>query len=129
MTTHVFIVDDTTFKYHLEYMFAGTGAKENDVDFNNLPTTKLHYSTENNLVGMMADGCRIRRNDLIIFYLQAVSSKKKNGHDGMFFGVFQAVDDCIFIDGNDKNQFLKKNLGKSLTCRLKRRPYEVYAKG
>jgi hypothetical protein len=110
-------------------MFAGTGAKENDVDFNNLPTTKLHYSTENNLVGMMADGCRIRRNDLIIFYLQAVSSKKKNGHDGMFFGVFQAVDDCIFIDGNDKNQFLKKNLGKSLTFRLKIRPYEVYSKG
>ena len=26
MTTHVFIVDDNTFKYHLEYMFAGTGA-------------------------------------------------------------------------------------------------------
>ena len=28
MTTHVFIVDDNTFKYHLEYMFAGTGAKK-----------------------------------------------------------------------------------------------------
>ncbi len=27
MTTHVFIVDDNTFKYHLEYMFAGTGGK------------------------------------------------------------------------------------------------------
>ena len=24
--THVFIVNDTTLKYHLEYMFAGTGA-------------------------------------------------------------------------------------------------------
>lgn len=24
--THVFIVDTKTFKYHLEYMFAGTGA-------------------------------------------------------------------------------------------------------
>jgi len=27
-TTHVFIVDTYTFKYHLEYQFAGTGAKE-----------------------------------------------------------------------------------------------------
>ena len=36
MTTHVFIVDDTTFKYHLEYMFAGCGAKEKVVDFNNM---------------------------------------------------------------------------------------------
>ena len=25
-TTHVFIVDTNTFKYHLEYLFAGTGA-------------------------------------------------------------------------------------------------------
>ena len=33
MTTHVFIVDSTTFKIHLEYLFAGTGAKDNKVDF------------------------------------------------------------------------------------------------
>lgn len=26
-TTHVFIVDDKTFKVHLEYLFAGTGGK------------------------------------------------------------------------------------------------------
>ena len=25
MTTHVFVVDENTFKYHLEYKFAGTG--------------------------------------------------------------------------------------------------------
>ena len=35
MTTHVFIVDETTFKCHLNYLFAGTGAKDKDVDFNN----------------------------------------------------------------------------------------------
>lgn len=28
MNTHVFIVNGQTFKYHLEYMFAGTGASE-----------------------------------------------------------------------------------------------------
>ncbi|MFH1823705.1 MAG: hypothetical protein ABH873_00545 [Candidatus Firestonebacteria bacterium] len=27
-TTHVFIVNTNTFKYHLEYLFAGTGAKD-----------------------------------------------------------------------------------------------------
>lgn len=125
MTTHVFIVDETTLKYHLEYLFAGTGSKDNDVDFNGVATTTLHYSTENNLVGMMADGCRIRKDDLIIFYLQAVMNK----HEGMFFGVFQAADDCVFLDRNDGNQFLKTNLGKSLTFRLKIKPYEVYSKG
>ncbi len=125
MTTHVFIVDETTLKYHLEYLFAGTGSKDNDVDFNGVATTTLHYSTENNLVGMMADGCRIRKDDLIIFYLQAVMNK----HEGMFFGVFQAADDCVFLDRNDGSQFLKTNLGKSLTFRLKIKPYEVYSKG
>lgn len=39
MTTHVFIVDATTFKYHLEYMFAGTGMREVIIDFNNNSTT------------------------------------------------------------------------------------------
>ena len=36
MTTHVFIVDENTFKYHLEYLFAGTGSKDNKIDFNNV---------------------------------------------------------------------------------------------
>lgn len=129
MTTHVFIVDDTTFKYHLEYMFAGTGAEKKAVDFNNRRTTKLYagrkFKGENNLVGMMADGCRVRKNDLIIFYLQAVSKK----HDGLFFGIFQAVDDGIFLDNNDGKQFLEKELKKQLTFRLKIKPYEVYANG
>lgn len=124
MTTHVFIVDDTTFKYHLEYLFAGTGAGNKDVDFNDSKTTQLHHSTENGLVAMMADGCRIRRNDLIIFYLQA--TKK---HEGMFYGIFQAVSDGIFLDRNNNIQFLHKELKKSLTFRLEIRPYEVYAKG
>lgn len=129
MTTHVFIVDDNTFKYHLEYMFAGTGAKEKSIDFNNSSTTKLYagskHGGENSLVGMMADGCRVRKNDLIIFYLV----EKATVHEGMFFGVFQAVEDGIFLDNFDENQFLYKELKKSLTFRLKIKPYQVYAKG
>ncbi len=33
MTTHVFIVNAITFKYHLEYMFVGTGMKDSVIDF------------------------------------------------------------------------------------------------
>lgn len=124
MTTHVFIVNDTTFTYHLEYMFAGTGAKDKAIDFNNNRDSKLHHSSEAGLISMMADGCRIRKNDLIIFYLQATSE-----HEGKFFGIFQSVDNGIFLDNFDKEQFLYEQLGKSLTFRLKIKPYEVYSKG
>lgn len=126
MTTHIFIVDDNTFKYHLEYMFAGTGAKKKFVDFNNKEISQLHHSTENNLAAMMADGCRVRKDDLIIFYLQQNSKYKR---EGKFFGVFQAIDNGIFLDNFDKNQFLYKELKKSLTFRLKIKPYQVYEKG
>jgi len=124
MNTHVFIVDDNTFKYHLEYLFAGTGASNKDVDFNNSSTSKLHHSSESGLVGMMADGCRVRKNDLIIFYLQA-----NVNHEGMFFGIFQAIENGIFLDHNNDNQYLARELRKSLTFRLKITPYEVYEKG
>lgn len=69
MTTHVFIVDSITFRFHLEYLFAGTGAKEHFIDFNNSQCTKLHHTTENMLVNMIADAGRVRSGDQIIFYL------------------------------------------------------------
>lgn len=125
MTTHVFIVDDNTFKYHLEYLFAGTGAKDKVIDFNNSKTSKLHHSSEAGLVGMMADGCRVRKNDLIIFYVQEKSKK----HEGLFFGIFQATENGIYLDNNDKKQFLKKELKKSLTFRLRIKPYQVFPCG
>lgn len=129
MTTHVFIVDDNTFKYHLEYMFAGTGSGEKEIDFNNSSDTKLYggkkHAGENSLVGMMADGCRVRKNDLIIFYVQGKSKK----HEGLFFGIFQATENGIYLDCNDGNQFLKDKLKKSLTFRLRIKPYEVYSQG
>jgi hypothetical protein len=45
-TTHVFIVDANTFKYHVEYLFVGTGAQDNVIDFNNSTSTKLHSKTD-----------------------------------------------------------------------------------
>lgn len=127
MTTHVFIVDSTTFKLHLEYLFTGTGAKDNKIDFNNGPRTALHATTENMLIGMIADGSRIRRGDQIIFYLQQEFSKKI--FEGKFFGIFKAKNDWSFLDNNDRQQFLKDELEKSLTFRTLIEPYKVYTEG
>lgn len=124
MTTHVFIVDKNTFKYHLEYMFAGTGAADKEIDFNRSSHSSLHHSTESGLVSMMADGFRVRKNDLVLFYLVATSKL-----DGKFFGIFQAVDDGVFLDNNDGSQYLRDELKKSLTFRLRIKPYEVYEEG
>ncbi|MDY4451112.1 MAG: DUF91 domain-containing protein, partial [Campylobacter sp.] len=70
MTTHVFIVDINTFKYHLEYMFAGTGARDCTIDFNDNENTNMSYPTEKNLVSLIADIKRIKIGDFVIFYLQ-----------------------------------------------------------
>jgi len=126
-TTHVFIVDTNTFKYHLEYLFAGTGAKDNPIDFNNNPNTSLNHTTENNLVGMIADSQRIRKGDFVIFYLQQNYSQKV--WEGKFYGIFKAKEDLSFLDNNDPNQFLKQELIKSLTFRTLLEPFEIYAKG
>ena len=126
-TTHVFIVDTTTFKYHLEYLFAGTGAKDNIINFNNKPDTSLNHTTENNLVGMIADSQRVRKGDFVIFYLQQNYSVKV--WEGKFYGIFKVKEDLSFLDNNDSNQFLKQELIKSLTFRTLLEPFEVYSKG
>ncbi len=126
-TAHVFIVDYNTFKYHLEYLFAGTGAGNTNIDFNNLPTTALHTQTENNLVGMIADLNRIRIGDNIVFYLQ--QNFNQGIREGKFFGIFKVKERVGFLDNNDLNQFLKTQLQKSLTFRILIEPLEVYSKG
>jgi len=126
-TTHVFIVDSRTFKLHLEYLFAGTGAKDFKIDFNNNPNTSLHPTIENMLVGMIADGSRVRRGDQIIFYLRQEIPKKI--YDGKFFGIFKSKNDWVFLDKNDKQQYLKDELKKSLTFRTLIEPYKIYAEG
>src|SRR3990167_10891632 len=127
MTTHVFIVDPTTFKIHLEYLFAGTGAQDNNVDFNSNSKTSLHPTTENMLIGMIADGSRVRRGDQVIFYLQQDFAKKI--FEGKFYGIFKAPGDWSFLDNNDHQQHLKNELEKSLTFRTLIEPYKVYGEG
>jgi len=125
-TTHVFVVDVNTFRFHLEYLFAGTGSGYTYIDFNNVATTSLHYATENNLIGMIADGSRIRVGDFVIFYLQQNFSKGIK--EGKFYGIFQ-VTRPFFLDNNDNQQFLKSKLKKSLTFRIFIQPFQVYPIG
>ncbi len=125
MTAHVFIVGDQTFPLHLQYKFAGIGAKDNTyIDFNNSPFTKLYHSTERKLVGMIADISRIRKGDRVLFYLQ-----NSNGNEGRFYGIFRVSEDTTFLDNDNDNQFLLKELKKSLTFRVLIEPEEVYPDG
>lgn len=126
-TTHVFIVDTITFKLHLEYLFAGTGAKDSIIDFNGTSNTSLKATSENNLVSMIADSQRVRKGDFIIFYLQ--QNYSQNVYDGRFYGIFKVKEDLSFLDNNNNSQFLKDELIKSLTFRTLIEPYEVYSKG
>lgn len=121
--THVFVVSQATFSYHLQYMFAGTGAKDKVSQFLADPTVSYNFSAERMIVGMIADISRIRQGDNIIFYLQASDSLP-----GRFFGVFEAAS-SPFWDAGDEENYLLDELGKRLEFRVLIRPKEVYARG
>lgn len=124
MNSHVFVVDKDTFKTHLEFLFAGTGAKNHQASFlYEAETTKIHHFTERNLVDMISDISRIRKGDNIIFYLQS-----HGNNPGRFFGIFEA-DSRAFFDENDKMNYLMNDLGKGLSFRIKIKPKEVFAQG
>ncbi len=126
--THVFIVNDTTLKYHLEYMFAGTGANCDapfleDFNYQN-PRKKVDGVTsasELGITAMISDVSRIHNGDKILFYLQASS------HEGKFYGVFKAVGEP-FYDSNNAN-YLSVEMGKKLNFRVKIEPLEVFENG
>lgn len=123
MTTHVFVVDINTFKYHLEYMFAGTGAKDKLSTFLLDSNISFNATTERMLVGMIADISRIRIGDNIIFYLQASKDTP-----GMFFGVFKA-ESLPFFDENNSQNYLVNKLYKGLSFRILISGENVYPKG
>lgn len=121
MTTHVFIVDERSFKTHLEYLFVGTGSKEKDIDFNGVASSRLHFQTENCLIGMMSDFSRIRYNDYVIFYVQATTET-----EGKFYGIYQICSEPFY---EQNGTYLKHNIGKKLTFRALIKPFKVYADG
>jgi len=126
---HVFVVNDVTFKYHLEYLFAGTCALQNpdfleDSEYRN-PLNKNDGVTpkqELSICGMIADVSRIRPGDKVIFYLTQTVE-----HEGMFFGVF-TVTGKSFFDSNEDN-YLGHQLAVNLNFRVTLSPDIVYAKG
>lgn len=140
--THVFVVDQNTFKYHLEYLFAGTGANKDNGGKKNIKIGKespfltnpsisnnkntnpnINPTTERMLVGMIADISRIRKGDKIIFYLQAY-----NKNPGSFFGTFEVASDPFFDENNNSN-YLKPQLLLGLSFRVLIKPDTVYPKG
>ena len=123
MNIHVFVVDARTFKLHLEYMFAGTGAKDKTSPFLVNAEESYHHSTERNLVGMIADISRVRPGDKVVFYLQAAAN-----NPGMFFGFFKA-ESIGFFDENDDGNYLINELGKGLAFRIRISPDCVYPLG
>lgn len=125
MNTHVFIVNEQTFKCHLEYMFAGTGAGDKKSPFLYNASVRFNGNSERGLVGMIADISRIQIGDNIIFYLQATNEKQ-----GKFFGVFKAKSKAFF-DENDSENYLKAELGKGLSYRIliEASDYGVYPEG
>ncbi|MFH0992696.1 MAG: hypothetical protein V1799_22080 [bacterium] len=110
MKTHVFIVNESSFPIHLQYLFAGTGAADAD-----------------DHAGLLADIKRIRPGDRVIFYLE---TKESAGIDGGFFGAFKVADLYpLVVHDNGNPTYLEQQLGKKLIYRVRLEPTDVYAKG
>ena len=107
MRTHVFIVNDNTFPSHLQYLFAGTGAKDQD---------------EN--IGLLSDIARVRPGDFVLFYIEATTKVK-----GGFYGIFKIAEQNPLVFHVDGANSLQPNLGKKLIYRTLLEPYEVYSEG
>ena len=107
MKTHVFIVNDNTFKSHLKYLFAGTGAKEKDED-----------------ISLLSDIKRVREGDFVIFYIEATTKVK-----GGFYGIFKIAHQNPLVFHTPNQQGFQPNLGKKLIYRTLLEPYEVYSEG
>lgn len=116
---HVFIVSKITFKYHLEYQFAGTGAGDVSTDFIFDAKIKLNTQDEKRSIGMITDVSRIKKGDKVLFFVTGISK---------FFGIFEAESE-FFLDPNDNDNYLVNELGKILTYRILIKPYRVFKKG
>lgn len=117
--THIFVVNERTFKIHLEYMFAGTGYSNNIPDFietEKSVTTADYY--EKTFVSMIADISKVRENDLVAFY---VTGCKK------IFGFFKAVSVPFYNSASD--DYLGEKLGRYLPFRIRLKPFMVFSEG
>ena len=113
MNYHLFIVDEISLKYHLEYMFAGTGKTDTTFD-----------------IELYKDIGRLKPNDKIVFYVQSLKK---------FYGFFEVVSNPFF----DSTHYLqphtmpfieiKKSNGQINQIKLQYRaliqPYKVFQNG
>lgn len=116
--THIFIVNENTFDYHLRYLFAGTGYGNNEPKLNE--TDGKDYTAEKTLTAMISDISKVRLNDYVIFY---VTGCKK------FFGIFQIASLPFLNQISDNFLGGTKDLKKYLPLRVKIKPYKVYPIG
>lgn len=117
---HVFIVDETTLPVHLQYKFAGTGAKNYNCSYLVDNSVEINANIERVLTEMIADIYRVKKEDKILFYLQ-----KSAKHEGMFFGSFKAIENAFLCE----DKYLNNRLEKNLTFRVLIEPDEVYEQG
>lgn len=113
MNYHLFIVDEISLKYHLEYMFVGTGKHNTIFD-----------------IELWKDIIRLKVGDKIVFYTQ--NSKK-------FYGFFEVSSDPFFDDSHYLQPNLmpyisiRRNNGQINHIKLQYRaliqPYQVFQKG
>ena len=69
MTSHVFIVDDSTLKVHLEYHFAGIGAKDDSFDLIENPQALSRNARR--MAGMASDISRVANADSVFYFQQS----------------------------------------------------------
>ena len=106
MNYHLFIVDEISLKFHLEYGFVGTGS------------SNTHFNIE-----LWKDIARLKTDDKIVFYVQSLKK---------FYGFFEVISNPFF----DANYYLQPNpmpyLGDNqikLQYRALIRPYQVFQNG
>lgn len=120
MTAHVFIVDDSTLKVHLEHLFAGIGSREDGFHLIQDPSAISHAARR--MAGMAADISRVASGDSVFFYL--LQSK---GSPGRFYGEFVAVGVPYGVAQGRMVAGVK--LSKNLPLRVAIAPKTVFPRG
>jgi hypothetical protein len=106
MNYHLFVVDEVSLKYHLEYMFVGTGKSSTQFD-----------------IDLWKDIVRLKPGDKIVFYVQ----KLKKFYGFFEVGSYPFFDNTHYLQPNSM-PFLGDNQIK-LQYRALIRPYQVFQYG
>jgi len=120
VTSHVFIVDDSTLKIHLEHRFAGIGARDDSFELIRSPRTISR--TARRMAGMASDISRVAEGDSVFFYLQ-----QSQFSAGRFYGEFVAVGAPYGVENGKLVAGVK--ITKNLPLRVAIAPKNVFPRG